>query len=158
MVGESESRRILSEEQKAKIETMEANLRNKVQELFYLTSSFNNLKKDNESTKQALDHTQEVLEKTEIVLKNTRQNLSDESALRRAHQSTEERLNNFGGELISTIEKSVADVGGLHSKIRRKSVLQTHNRLEWENSQTRVAEVTTFVETNMTAFQSHQKN
>lgn len=45
MVGESESRRILSEEQHARIETMEVNLRNKVQELFSLTNNFNILKK-----------------------------------------------------------------------------------------------------------------
>ena len=97
ITGESESRRILSEEQKAKIETMEANLRNKVQELFALTSNFNNLKKDNDATKQLLDHTTEVLDKTEIVLQNTRQNLAEENALRKAHQLTEERINNTGG-------------------------------------------------------------
>jgi kinesin family protein 11 len=65
---ESESRRILSEEQKAKIETMEANLRNKVQELFSLTSNFNNLKKDNEGTKLILDETNGVLEKPRLFL------------------------------------------------------------------------------------------
>lgn len=153
---ESESRRILSEEQKAKIETMEANLRNKVQELFALTNNFNNLKKDNESTKQLLDRTTEVLDKTEIVLKNTRQNLAEENALRKAHQLTEERLNNTGGELISTLEKTVNDIGGLHSKIRRTSMLQTHNRAEWESSQTKVADTTNLVERNLDGFRKQQ--
>ena len=157
ITGESESRRILSEEQKAKIETMEANLRNKVQELFTLTNNFNNLKKDNESTKQLLDHTTEVLDKTEIVLKNTRQNLAEENALRKAHQLTEERLNNTGGELISTLEKTVADVGGLHSKIRRTSLLQAHNRAEWESSQNKVAEITNLVERNLDGFRREQE-
>src|SRR5579862_8952206 len=63
LTEESESRRILSEEQRAKIETMEINLRNKVQELFSITSNFNNLKKDNEATKAILDQTKGVLEK-----------------------------------------------------------------------------------------------
>lgn len=156
ITGESESRRILNEEQKAKIETMETNLRNKVQELFALTSNFNSLKKDNESTKQLLDHTKEVLDKTDIVLQNTRQNLAEENALRKAHQLTEERLNNTGGELISTLEKTVADVGGLHSKIRRTSILQARNRAEWENSQTKVAEVTNLVERNIDGFRKTQ--
>ncbi len=156
ITGESESRRILNEEQKAKIETMETNLRNKVQELFALTSNFNSLKKDNDSTKQLLDHTKEVLDKTEIVLQNTRQNLAEENALRKAHQLTEERLNNTGGELISTLEKTVADVGGLHSKIRRTSILQARNRAEWENSQTKVAEVTNLVERNIEGFRKQQ--
>lgn len=157
ITGESESRRILSEEQKAKIETMEANLRNKVQELFSLTSSFNNLKKDNDSTKQLLDHTTEVLDKTEIVLINTRQNLAEENALRKAHQLTEERLNNTGGELISTLEKTVTDVGGLQSKIRRASLLQAHNRAEWESSQTKVADITNLVERNLDGFRRQQE-
>lgn len=157
ITGESESRRILSEEQKAKIELMEANLRNKVQELFALTSNFTNLKRDNDSTRQLFDHTTEVLHKTEIVLKSTRQNLAEENALRKAHQVTEERLNNTGGELISTLEKTVHDVGGLHSKIRRTSLLQAHNRAEWENSQDRVADITHQVERNLDDFRMQQE-
>lgn len=158
ITGESESRRILSEEQKAKIETMEANLRNKVQELFALTNNFNNLKKDNDSTKQLLDHTKEVLDKTEIVLKNTRQNLAEEHTLRKAHQLTEERLNNTGGELISTLEKTVTDIGGLHSKIRRTSLLHANNRAEWESSQTKVADITELVEENLDGFRKQQEH
>ncbi|KAL8719974.1 MAG: hypothetical protein Q9225_003090 [Loekoesia sp. 1 TL-2023] len=153
---ESESRRILSEEQKAKIETMEANLRNKVQELFTLTSNFTLLKKDSDATRQALDDTKGVLEKTEVVLADTRQNLAEESALRKAHQATEEQLNNVGGELIATLEKSVNDVGGLHSKIRRKADLQIQNRREWQSSQTQVVDVTKLVESRMEDFQREQ--
>ena len=156
ILGESESRRILSEEQKAKIETMETNLRNKVQELFSLTNSFNILKKDNDGTKQLLEDTKGVLEKTEIVLAVTRQNLAEETALRRAHQSTEEQLSNAGGELISTLEKTVGDVGGLHSKIRRKSDLQNLNRREWQSSQGQVTDITKLVESRLAEFQAQQ--
>ena len=156
ILGESESRRILSEEQKAKIETMETNLRNKVQELFSLTSSFNVLKKDNDGTKQLLDDTKGVLEKTEIVLANTRQNLAEETTVRRAHQVTEEQLSNVGGELISTLEKTVGDVGGLHSKIRRKSDLQNLNRREWQSSQGQVTDITKLVESRLAEFQAQQ--
>ena len=156
ILGESESRRILSEEQKAKIETMETNLRNKVQELFSLTSNFNILKKDNDSTKQLLDDTKGLLEKTEIVLADTRQNLAEETALRRAHQSTEEQLSNAGGELISVLEKTVSDVGGLHSKIRRKSDLQNLNRRVWQYSQGQVTDVTKLVESRLAEFQAQQ--
>lgn len=157
LTEESESRRILSEEQKAKIETMEANLRNKVQELFTLTSNFNSLKKDNESTKQDLDETKDVLEKTEFVLQNTRQNLAEESALRKSHQSTEEKLNNVGGHLISTLERTVADNKGLHSKINRTFDLQDLNRLGWQSSQTDVADVTKLVETRLLEYQTRQE-
>lgn len=153
---ESESRRILSEEQKAKIETMEANLRNKVQELFTLTSSFTGLKKDSDSTMQILDDTKEVLKKTEFVLKNTRQKLAEENALRKSHQSTEERLNELGGQLISTLERTVADNGGLHSKLHRKSDLQALNQFGWQTSQSEVAEVTKFVESRLVEYQAKQ--
>lgn len=157
LTEESESRRILSEEQKAKIETMEANLRNKVQELFALTNNFNNLKKDNESIKQTLDETKDILAKTEFVLQNTRQNLAEESALRKSHQSTEERLNNVGGQLISTLERTVVDNKGLRSKIGRTFDLQDLNRLAWQSSQTEVADVTKLVETRLIEYQSRQE-
>lgn len=157
MTGESESRRILSEEQAARIETMEANLRNKVQELFSLTSNFTLLKRDNEGTKQLLEDTKNLLEKTEIVLADTRQNLAEETILRQAHQSTEEQLNNVGGELVATLEKSVNDVGGLHSKIRRKSDLHNLNRQGWQTSQTKVSEITQGVESRLVNFQAQQE-
>lgn len=156
ITGESESRRILSEEQAARIETMEANLRNKVHELFSLTNNFTLLKKDNEATRQLLEDTKNVLEKTEIVLADTRQNLAEETVLRQAHQSTEEQLSNVGGELIATLEKSVSDVGGLNSKIRRKSDLHGLNRQGWQSSQSQVKEVTQAVESTLEDFQAQQ--
>lgn len=153
---ESESRRILSEEQKAKIETMEVNLRNKVQELFALTSNFNSLKKDNDYTKQILDDTKELLEKTEFVLENTRHNLAEESALRKSHEFTEEKLTAIGEHLITTLEKTLADNGSLYSKIHRKSDLHALNRSGWESSQSEVAEVTQLVEARLVEHQSRQ--
>ena len=152
MMVQNESRRILSEEQRERIETMEVNLRNKVQELFSLTSNFTIIKKDNEATKQLLEETNSVLEKTEIVLKDTRRDLAEETILREAHQSTEEQLNNVGGELISTLEQTVDDVGKLHSKIKRKYDLQHLNQQGWQNSQGQVTEVTTVVETRLDDF------
>ena len=156
LTQESESRRILSEEQRDKIETMEVNLRNKVQELFTLTNNFTLLKKDSEVARQILDDTKGVLEKTEFVLADTRQNLAEETVLRKAHQSTEEQLNNVGGELISTLEKTVKDVGGLHSKIRRKNDLETLNLRDWQSSQTQVTDVTKLVESRVEGFRMQQ--
>lgn len=153
---ESESRRILSEEQKAKIETMEANLRNKVQELFSLTTNFTILKKDNDVTRQALEDTNEVLEKTEIVLADTRQNLAEETLFRKAHQATEEQLTAAGGQLISTLNKAVSDVHGLHSKIERKYNLQSLNRANWTSSQNQVSEITKLVDSRVGEFHASE--
>lgn len=156
MTVESESRRILSEEQAAKIETLENNLRNKVQDLFSLTSNFMTLKKDNEATKVMLDDTKNVLEQTEFVLENTRQSLAEETLLRKAHQHTEEQLSAVGTELISTLGKTVNDVGGLHAKNKRKSDLQMLNRVAWQSSQAQVSEVTNLVETRVEEFRVQQ--
>lgn len=157
MTSESESRRILSEEQRDKIETMEINLRNKIQELFSLTTNFNNLKKDNEMTKMMLDGTKSILEKTEAVLEGTRKNLAEEKAMRKAHQKTEEALVEVGHGLISTLGQTTVDIGGLHSKLRRRSDLQSMNRRHWSSTQSQVSGTTTTVEEKLSAFQSQQE-
>ena len=157
MMEQSESRRILNDEQKAKIETMETNLRNKVQELFSLTNAFNILKKDNEAVKMILDDTKGVLEKTEIVLANTRLTLAEETMLRKAHQNTEKELHAVGDHLITTLGKTVRDVGGLRSKIQRKSELESTNRTSWESSQAQVSTITHIVESRVHDFQTQQE-
>jgi kinesin family member 11 len=158
MTIESESRRILSEEQKAKIETMEANLRNKVQELFTLTNDFSSLKKDNESTWTALNSTNEVLKQTEIVLADTQRNLADEALLRKAHQTTEEELLIKGSELMNTIDRTVHDVNGLHAKLKRKSDLQSVNRNKWQQSQEQLDDVTKLVDSRIRDFESQHRD
>jgi kinesin family protein 11 len=152
MTMESESRRIVNEEQRAKIESMESSLRNKVQELFTLTSNFNNLKKDHEDTRAALNETNDILEKTEIVLKDTRATLEEEEMLRKAHQDTEAQLRNIGSDLVSTLEKTVGDVEGLHAKLERKADLEAMNREKWETSVDEVADVTSMVDSRVGTF------
>ncbi|CAF9916462.1 MAG: hypothetical protein GOMPHAMPRED_001014 [Gomphillus americanus] len=151
---ESESRRILSEEQRAKIETMETNLRNKVQDLFNLTNNLAILKKDHVTTSQQLDDTNDVLRQTEIVLAETKRNLDEENTLRKAHEATEEELSKQGATLISALDKTVEDVSGLRAKIRRKSDLQTLNRTHWQTSQMEVSDVTKLVEGRVNGFKT----
>jgi kinesin family protein 11 len=157
MTTESESRRILSEEQRDKILAMEINLRNKVQELFTLTTNFNNLKKDNEMTKMMLDGTKTILEKTEAVLDHTRRNLADETALRKAHQQTEENLAAVGTDLLSTLGRTTTDIDALHSKLRRRSYLHSANQQHWASTQSHVSDTTRLVEERLTALQEQQE-
>jgi len=125
---ESESRRILSEEQKARIETMEVNLRNKVQELYSLTISFTTLKRDTEATRSVLESTKDVLLQTEFVLQETRQTLQEETALKEAHAVTETKLYSIGKSLLTTLDESVGHSGSLHEKIDRQSALISRNQ------------------------------
>ncbi|CAJ2499885.1 Uu.00g027380.m01.CDS01 [Anthostomella pinea] len=158
MTVESESRRIQNEEKAAKIETLESNLRNKVQELFSLTSSFMGLRKDHDATKLLLDETKGVLDQTELVLEATRKTLAEETRIRQAHQKTEEQMHAVGGELINTLHKTVGHVGGLHAKNKRKSDLQSLNRSNWGMAQGQVSEVTSLVESRVEEFRSEQQH
>ncbi|KAK3341800.1 P-loop containing nucleoside triphosphate hydrolase protein [Lasiosphaeria hispida] len=157
ITAQNESRRILTEEQAAKIETLENNLRNKVQELFSLTSSFMGLKKEHEVTRALLDETKEVLDQTELVLAATRKTLAEETLIRKAHQETEEKLTAVGGELITTIKTTVNHVDGLRAKNKRKSDLQSLNRSTWSMSQAQVSGVTELVESRIEAFRKDQE-
>ncbi|KAF2863338.1 kinesin-domain-containing protein [Piedraia hortae CBS 480.64] len=154
---ESESRRILVNEQKDKIETMEANLRNRVQELFALTNNFQSLKKDNERTRELMEGTKSVLEKTEIVLEHTRRNLAEETHLRQAHEKTEEKLVSVGEDLLETLDTTTDHVNKLHSKLRRRSELQSLNRSRWQESQAHVADTTIAVEDRVEALRGEQQ-
>ncbi|GAB7357684.1 hypothetical protein MBLNU459_g0173t1 [Dothideomycetes sp. NU459] len=158
MQVESESRRILCDEQKDKIETMETNLRNKVQELFNLTLNFNGLKKENDAAKVMLDGTKSILEKTEIVLAHTKRNLADETLLRKAHQRTEAQLTDVGEDMLSTLQSTTGDISGLHSKIRRKSDLHSANRDRWSSSKTRVVDTTKLVDEQVEMVRMRQEN
>lgn len=157
MTAQSETRRIVMEEQGAKLETLETNLRNKVQELFSLATSLTGLKKNHESTKTHLEETKGVLDQTEIVLSATRKILAEETELRKAHEETEEKLAQIGGTLINKLHKTVGDIDGLHAKNRRKSDLQTMNRTTWGTSQSQVADVTSMVERRVQEFQEEQR-
>lgn len=153
----SESRRILSEEQHDRLESMEAKLRNKIEELFSLTTNFQNLKKDNEQTRLTLEGTKGILEKTEAVLNLTRQNLAEETELRKAHAKTEGELAEIGQDMISTLGKTTSDINGLRSKLRRKSELQSQNRQHWVTSQSQVANTTQLVDTRIAQFRNQQE-
>ncbi|KAK5676679.1 Kinesin- motor protein [Elasticomyces elasticus] len=154
----SESRRILAEEQKDRIDTIESNLRNKVQELFMLTTTFQSMKRDTEQIRMMLDGTKSVLEKTEIVLAHTKQSLLEETELRKAHQQTEEKLAAMGEDLLSTLDTTTDHVDRLHSKLRRRSDLQSTNRTKWTESRTYVVETTTAVDERMEALRSQQES
>lgn len=151
---ESESRRIINEEQRAKIESKEASLKHKTEELFALTSNFNNLKKDNEETRAALNETNDVLEQTEIVLRDTKKLLNQEEIIRKAHEQTEEKLYGIGSELLAKLDQTVEHVNGLHQKIHRKSDLHNLNRDTWETSTGDVVDVTKLIEDRVEIFES----
>ncbi|KAK4144803.1 kinesin-like protein bimC [Dichotomopilus funicola] len=154
---QNESRRILTEEQGAKIETLETNLKNKLQELLSVTSNLMGLKKEHEGTLAQFDETKGVLDQTEIVLAATKNALAEETHIRKAHQETEEQLAVLGGDLLNTLERTVGDIDGLRAKSRRKSDLHNLNRSTWHMSQAHVADITELVEGRIEEFRQGQE-
>jgi kinesin family protein 11 len=100
-----------------------------------------------------MDNTKDVLVQTEIVLQNTRQNLAEETVLREAHQTTENRLQTVGTGLISTLNSSVNDLGGLHAKIQRREDLHDSNKSLWQSSVSQVFDVSSLVDAKIQTLQ-----
>ena len=151
---ESESRRILSDEQKARIETMEASLRNKVQELFNLTNNFQILRRDNDAVKSALEGLRLVLKETEEVLLTTKDNLANETESRRVHQSTGDALRIMGQQLRSSLKQTVGDINNLHGKVDRISALQVLNGGSWDLSATKSTQLAENINSRAKSFQT----
>jgi kinesin family member 11 len=157
ITNESESRRIQVKEQRERIETMECNLRNKVEELFSLTNNFKTLKDDSEMTRASLDSTKGLLEQTEFVLEQTRKCLAEETYVRRQHEKTEAQLVGMGENLLSTLQSTTGDINALHSKLRRRSDLHSANKRQWSDTQAEVSQVTKLVETRLQDFCQEQQ-
>lgn len=156
MKNESESRRLQVKEQQERIETMECNLRNKVEELYSLTTGVKILKEDNEAMRASLDTTKAVLDRAEEVLADTRQALDEETYVRQQLERTETQLANLGQGLINTIGSTTTDIGALHSKLRRRSDLHTVNKQHWAETQAEVSQVTKLVEGRLQQFKDDQ--
>ena len=158
LTAENESRRILSEEQRDIISTMEANLRNKVQELFTLTNSFASIKKDNDGLKATVEDGKTLLQQTETVLSLTQKNLMEESTMRKAHESTEKELQTVGKELQARLESSTSDIDKLHLKLKRKSDLHSCNRDSFKKSRVTICGKIRGVDDALESFKTVQQD
>jgi kinesin family member 11 len=156
LTEESESRRILNEEQQRKIDVMETQIRNTREQFEQNMRLFIELKKELEGTKGALEETKGTLLKAETELSDTRKDLADETTLRKAHEATENELDTIGHNLISRLDETVGDVGGLHAKIRRMADLEVVNHTNWMRSSGQVSSVTELVEKQIDSFAEEQ--
>lgn len=157
MTEESESRRIINEEQQRKIEVMENSLKNTREQFESNMRLFVALKKESEATRGILEETKGMLEVTEEALEVTKKELIDETVLRQAHEGTEEELDMIGQGLIAKMGETVQDVNGLHGKIRRMTDLEVVNHTNWMRSSSQVANVTTLVEHEIGLFTEEQR-
>jgi kinesin family member 11 len=156
ITNESESRRIQVKEQRERIETMECNLRNKVEELYALTNSFKALKEDNEATRMNLDSTKSLLEQTEEALAYTRRSLEEETFVRQEHEKTETQLVHLSQGLMNTLDLTTSDIGLLQTKLRRRSELHSTNTGRWSEAQATVSHVTNLINARLQNFRGEQ--
>lgn len=87
---------------------------------------------------------------------DTKQLLSEETEIRKAHEATESELHGLGTGLITKLGESVQDLDHLHSKLRRRSDLHLLNRETWESSTARIGEVTVAVDKRVETFRMEQ--
>ncbi|KAG0636196.1 P-loop containing nucleoside triphosphate hydrolase protein [Tuber brumale] len=157
MTEESESRRILNEEQQRKIDVMETQIKNTREQFEQNMRLFLELKKELEGTKGVLEVTKGELRKAEVDLSSTRKDLADETVLREAHEKTEEELKDVGQKLITRLDETVHDVSGLHAKIRRMTDLEVVNHSSWMKSSGQVSTITELVEKEIGTFTERQE-
>ncbi len=153
---ESESRRILNEEYERRIEILETQVKNTREQFEHNMKMFMDVKKELEITNHTLDDTRNTLAERETDLSTTKQNLDDETVLRKAHEKTEKELDRIGMGLITTTRQTVSDVNGLHAKIRRMTDLEVVNHTTWSKSTNHVADITQHVEREIDIFTDEQ--
>lgn len=158
LLNEAESRKTLVKEQRDKIETIEGKLARKDQDLLELTSKFDLLKKDSESTMVSLNSTKSLLETTNDALADTRRMLNHEIHIRQQYELTEQRLTSLNRELLSTLSKSTGDVQNLHTALERQSKLRERNEDQFGETQRDVMESTTVIESRLAELLTEQQS
>ncbi|KAF3936602.1 Kinesin-3 [Dactylella cylindrospora] len=156
LTNENESRKILLEEHERKISVLEGQLRNARENLEKTLKSFNELKKDYDSQTLALEETRDALFSTETSLVITKQELSDEILIAKAHQATEVDLTVKAQNLLSTVGTAVRDIDSLHAKIERKGEMEAQNKVTWNSTRQQTSEVTRLVESEIQKFVEEQ--
>lgn len=154
----SESRRILIEEFERKCEQLEHAIGKKQKEYENAMSLFMSTEKELATTTSDLNLTRESLQITENDLQQTKTTARNELLLRKAHQSTEERLAEVGKGLVSTVNATVKDVNALHAKIGRMAELEMLNHTAFNKSKHLVTEFSSQLSTEATEFLEGQKS
>ncbi|KAK3563659.1 hypothetical protein QTP86_033504 [Hemibagrus guttatus] len=88
---------------------------------------FTDSKQKLEEYSEDLQDKSQKLEEAHKDLKETRHRLTQEEFITTQLQTTESQLYNTAGQLLSTVEVSTADVGGLHAKLQRVQAVEQHN-------------------------------
>ncbi|KAK9322433.1 P-loop containing nucleoside triphosphate hydrolase protein [Lipomyces orientalis] len=156
ITAESESRRILVDEQKRKIEVMETQLKAAREQYELSVKSILETKKELEFTSKELADTQTALSVTEKELLNTKQSLQNETTLRHAYAATEQQLSQTAESLIFSVQQAASDIKDLDNTIERQTALGVTNRSIFEQSQKTVSDTSQQFVNRVTTYATSQ--
>ena len=127
MQQEIKSQQELNAEREAKIQALQEEMR-KINELFTDTQQ------ELEERCMELEEKETELQKTNLSLKETKHTLrttvierDQNQYLVDNHSRNEDHLHSQASSLLHTVEDSLSDVHGLHSKLDRKQTVEAHN-------------------------------
>lgn len=127
MQQEIKSQQELNAEREAKITALQEEMRK-------LTDLFTDTQQELEERCMELEEKQTELRKTNFSLRETKQTLrttilerDQNQYLVDVHSKTENHLHHQASTLLDTVEDSISDVDGLHSKLDRKHSVEAHN-------------------------------
>lgn len=134
LTQESESRRILIDEQKMRLDVVEVQLQEYKEQSEHYDKNIEALNEKLAQKDEEVATQKESLEKTTSDLLDTRRELEEvklrlekEEQTKEAYKKTERKLTDIGKELIGTLEHTVEDVFSLHDKVQRTEVAHTAN-------------------------------
>uniref|UniRef100_D8PT11 Kinesin n=1 Tax=Schizophyllum commune (strain H4-8 / FGSC 9210) TaxID=578458 RepID=D8PT11_SCHCM len=127
MEREKELRQTEMEEARKMIEITEGQLRSVREEFEQSIALLMKREEELEQTRGELKETTETLQTREGELRTAKTAFEEETVVRRAHQNTEDRLNDVATGLKAVTQQSVAAVGQLMDKLDRKSAVLSSN-------------------------------
>ncbi|KAL1755911.1 kinesin 2 [Schizophyllum commune] len=127
MEREKELRQTEMEEARKMIEITEGQLRSVREEFEQSIALLMKREEELEQTRGELKDTTETLQTREGELRTAKTAFEEETVVRRAHQNTEDRLNDVATGLKAVTQQSVAAVGQLMDKLDRKSAVLSSN-------------------------------
>lgn len=149
--------------QRESIVELEEKIRSCQEEIKKLETMFSDIKeelyeKEAELTVrcQELEHTQSSLVETKKNLSQVKREKDETSYLMTEHIKTEEMLHGQAKQLISTIENAVDDVEGLHSKLDRKSTIESTNKQTATEFNESFGKETSALRDNLHTLKTHQ--
>lgn len=134
LTAENESRRILVDEQKMRLDILESQIHDYREESENYNKNLDSLKNalEEKETKiteysQSLENVNSKLETTKGDLECVEKKLEEEREVNEAHKTTEGKLANVGKQLAAKLDYAIEDIYSLNDKVERQKAAHSSN-------------------------------